>query len=229
MVEVWRNLSLFPYQQVSNIGHVRSFFVVAHGQVVDEPFEIPIRENPDGSLYVVVSRDCYPCKRRLDQLVAETFVDRHGNNYCLRHIDGDIRNCREDNLEWYTPRLGKLDVPILAIQVISLEKTWFRNQAEASRALDVPAPNINRILHGRSYEANGYHFEFAETDHNNSWRDRFILAINIDTGQTTTFKSQSEAARVLCLRQQNISACLNGKLKKTGRWQFEYLTDVTEK
>lgn len=221
-MEVWRNLSMFPYQQISDHGNIRSFFVAAHGQIVDEPYEIPIKENLDGSLYVVVDRDCYPCKRRLDQLVAETFVERHGYDYCVRHLDGNIRNCRADNLEWYTPRLEPSDIPVLATQVISLEKTWFRNQAEASRILKIPSSNISRILHGRANEANGYYFEWAETTRRMQG-NRFILAINVDTGQTTTFESQSEAARVLCLKQQNISSCLRGILKKTGRWRFEYL------
>lgn len=222
-MEVWRNLSIFPYQQVSDHGNVRSFFIAAHGQIVDEPYEIPIKENLDGSLYVVVDRDCYPCKRRLDQLVAETFVERHGYDYCIRHIDGDIKNCRADNLEWYTPRLEPSDIPVLATQVISLEKTWFRNQAEASRVLKVPASNISRILHDRAYEANGYHFEWVEAlNPDRKWRHGDIKATNIDTGEELIFESQVMAAKHLGVHQAHISACLNGRLKKTGRWIFEY-------
>lgn len=223
-MEVWRNLSLFPYQQISDHGNVRSFFVAAHGQIVAEPYEIPIKENLDGSLYVVVDRDCYPCKRRLDQLVAETFVERHGDDYCVRHIDGDIKNCRADNLEWYTPRLEPSDIPVLATQVISLEKTWFRNQAEASRVLKVPPPNISRILHGKANEANGYHFELVERpDQSRKWCHSDIKATNIDTGEMHIFESQATAARKLGVYQANISACLNGRLRKTGRWIFEYV------
>ena len=51
-----------------------------------------------------------------------------------------------------------------------------------------------------------------------------IKATNVDTGNDVMFKTQSDAARVLGLKQQNISSCLRGTLKKTGQWQFEYVT-----
>jgi hypothetical protein len=57
---------------------------------------------------------------------------------------------------------------------------------------------------------------------------RLIKATNINNGYTATFRSQSEAARVLGLKQQNISSCLHGVLKKTGQWRFEYTTWATE-
>ena len=57
---------------------------------------------------------------------------------------------------------------------------------------------------------------------------QLIKATNVDNGYTATFRSQSEASRVLGLKQQNISSCLHGVLKKTGRWRFEYTTWATE-
>jgi predicted XRE-type DNA-binding protein len=113
---------------------------------------------------------------------------------------------------------------VLATQVISLEKTWFRNQAEASRVLKVPASNISRILHGRANEANGYYFELVDgPNQSRKWCHGDIKATNIDTGEQYIFDSQTMAAKKLGVYQANISACLNGKLKKTGLWIFEYV------
>ena len=57
---------------------------------------------------------------------------------------------------------------------------------------------------------------------------RLIKATNVSNGCSVTFRSKSEAARMLRLKPQDISSCLSGVLKEAGGYRFEYTTWKTE-
>lgn len=57
------------------------------------------------------------------------------------------------------------------------------------------------------------------------YRHGLIKATNVDTGVSVMFASQAMAAKHLGVYQANVSACLSGRLNKTGRWKFEYVNN----
>lgn len=50
-----------------------------------------------------------------------------------------------------------------------------------------------------------------------------ILATNLQTGEQTRFRGQTEAARLLGIQQANIWKVLNGERRHAGGYHFEYL------
>lgn len=73
--------------------------------------------------------------------------------------------------------------------------------------------------------------EFCTISYNAKYREKFgissaetqghpLLAINLSTLEVDRFRSQSEASRVLELKQQSINAVIRGKNKQTGGFWF---------
>lgn len=52
--------------------------------------------------------------------------------------------------------------PIIAIKVETGEKIQFKSQAEASKQLEVPQPNIHKVLSNKRKTAGGYKFEYID-------------------------------------------------------------------
>ena len=50
-----------------------------------------------------------------------------------------------------------------------------------------------------------------------------VLAVNLETGEETEFRSQTDAGRELGIQQANIWKVLNGERRSAGGYYFEYL------
>lgn len=92
--EEWRPVIGFPDYEVSNLGRVFN--------KVTERYMVP-QKNQQGILNVGISRDKVQHKRSLARLVANAFLQPLETPTTFDtpiHLDGDLTNCRVDNLMW---------------------------------------------------------------------------------------------------------------------------------
>lgn len=98
--EEWREIEDFPHYMISNYGRVKRV-----GQTEARKVAINDRGFPIVTLYGADSKTRY--LRQINKLVADAFVPK-GPFYddptipenSVWHIDGDLTNCRADNLTW---------------------------------------------------------------------------------------------------------------------------------
>ena len=62
----------------------------------------------------------------------------------------------------------------------------------------------------------------SRTEKSTAARSKPLIAIDYEHNKEF-FKSTSEAARLLSLRQGNISACLRGEQRRSGGYTFRYI------
>lgn len=98
--EEWRYVPNFPEYIVSNLGEVKKT-----GNKDSKP--LYARLLSDGHLYVtlhVPGDDSWEGRRfRLSRIVAAAFLTERWRELLsneVEHIDGDLHNCRLDNLRW---------------------------------------------------------------------------------------------------------------------------------
>lgn len=91
MVEEWKILEENEKYIISNLGNVKKI-----GK--SDNISLLIAKNKWSGLYL----GCYidNCLRRVDTLVAKTFISNPENKRYVIHIDRDLANCRVDNLSW---------------------------------------------------------------------------------------------------------------------------------
>jgi NUMOD4 motif len=102
MQEEWREIEDFPYYMISNYGrlrHVERPETVRKISLNDRGFPVVTLYGPDGKTRYL---------RQINKLVATAFLppplpgehpgDMESNS--VWHIDGDLTNCRADNLRW---------------------------------------------------------------------------------------------------------------------------------
>lgn len=197
-------------------------------------------ENVNGYLTVNISINGKWATKRVNRLVAQTFITNLNNLPQVNHKDCNRKNNNVDNLEWcdnsynmqYREKFGKsLGIPVVAVNLSTLEVSIFRSQREASRVLKISQGNINNVIKGRYNQVGGYWFK--EDDGNGIEIDkdklndivdgmRFregVFAVNLNTSEVSQFNSQSEASGVLGFRQGDISKVIKGNRKQThGYW-----------
>lgn len=93
--EEWRPVDEFPHYVVSNYGRVK------HTERVDAR---KVTVNERGFPVILLSSATSPSRylRNVNQLVAKAFLPppRFSDETSVWHIDGDLSNCRADNLRW---------------------------------------------------------------------------------------------------------------------------------
>lgn len=186
MSEIWKDIKEYEgHYQVSNKGRVKSldrYITRSDGAVELKKGKIlSIQFNsksgrPEVSLKKNRKRKCVKVYR----LVADHFVDNDNptKKLCVNHLDGDVKNCRADNLEWvdYSANLKHsydvLKRPVNSTkikkrEVIAIidgrEKTYSSIEA-TSRATGVSPTQIRRIACGESKSQKGYVFRIPSLD-----------------------------------------------------------------
>jgi|LakMenEpi03Aug12_release.lakeMendotaPanAssembly.Ray.scaffolds.fasta_scaffold253559_4 hypothetical protein len=101
----------------------------------------------------------------------------------------------------------------------------------AAIELGIPRSHISRMCKGFLNESKGHKFAYLEDYKNGSIKNflngRYMKpVINLNTG--VSYKSATEAAKILKLRQGSISSVCRGEKKRTGGFKFLYLDDFNK-
>ena len=242
--ELWKRIEDFPGYWVSDLGRVYSS--------ISDSF---IQGSPVGRLGHIdlsLRRNGKRHHRYLHRLVAEAFIPNPWNLPIVRHLDNDPSYNCVDNLAWGTDYDNVQDcirsdrfryftrediekansarrTPVTAVDLRTGEEVEYASQQEASRDLGICQGSINRVLRGRSTNADGYYFYYTNDPEridvsNYKYSRHFapIRAINLETGDCYIFRGQTQAAKSLGISISSISCILSGKLDKAKDFTFEY-------
>lgn len=160
-VEIWKALPGVTGVEVSTFGRVRS--VNGHYYT-----SFPVT---GGYLQVALRVNGKWVNKLVHRLVAQTFIPNPDGSPQVNHLDCDRANNKVSNLEFctasynakYREKYGESrGVPVLAINLTTLEVSRFKSQAEAGRELGVFASNINKVIKGRYKQTGGFWFTEAD-------------------------------------------------------------------
>lgn len=151
--EVWKSHPEIDGIEVSSLGRVRS--VKGH--------YYKISHNNSGYLQVEFRVNGKRIHKYVHRIVVETFIPNPDNLPQVNHKDNDRTNNNVDNLEWCTKDFVPKS-PVYAVDLNTLEVSWFESQHEASRVLGLHAPNINAVIKGRIKQTGGYRFENVDAE-----------------------------------------------------------------
>lgn len=138
-----------------------------------------------GHLGVCLCSNGRVCYRYIHRLVAEAFIPNPHGLPVVRHIDDLPMYNTVDDLTWGTQRdnvfdsihngrahiitkeerergLEKMRRPIIAVNLKTGEKLFFRGQSEAARILNIQQANIWKVLTGKRRQTCGYTFEYRD-------------------------------------------------------------------
>lgn len=165
--EIWKPHPDIKKIEVSSLGRVRS--VKGH--------YYKAWRSRDGYLYVSFRIDGKRISKRINRLVAQTFISNPDNLPMVNHKNCVIDDNRVENLEFctasynsqYREKYGVSQTeaaghPLLAINLATLKVTRFRSQHEASRYLGVYQQNINKVIKGKRKQTGGYRFMNADAE-----------------------------------------------------------------
>lgn len=172
--EIWKSHQNIDSIEVSTFGRVRTLDRIVSsvrrtylkkGRVLKQSY------NYNGYLKVNIPIDGKQATKRVNRLVAETFISNPDNLPQVNHRDCDRTNNNVDNLEWctasynakYREKYGISQTeaqgnPLFAIKMATLEVLQFKSQHEASRTLGINQGHINEVIKGKRNQAGGYWF-----------------------------------------------------------------------
>ena len=120
---------------------------------------------------------------------------------------------------------------VFAVDLKTLEISWFKSQSEASRELGINQAGIGKVVKGKRRTAKGYWFtedknlatEITKSELHEVTTGKSlscpVFAIILNTLEVLRFKSQNEASRQLGVNGGSVSNVLKGRLKQThGYW-----------
>lgn len=162
-MEIWKDIVGYEgIYQISNFGRVKSL-------KGNEKFLKP-RKNKLGYLLVALCKSGKRKESYIHRLVAMMFIKNPLNKPYINHIDCNPSNNNMNNLEWctakenmeYASKLERMhNTPLIAINLITGEQTYFNSQNEAGRQLNLDRRNICSVLKGRLKKTGNYFFKYA--------------------------------------------------------------------
>ena len=246
--EIWRAHPEYTGTEVSTFGRVRTLDRVVpcgeNGTRFVKGRILKQCENVNGYLQVGIPIDGKWSMKRVNRLIAQTFIQNPKNLPQVNHRDCDRKNNNVDNLEWctasynrrYQEKFGISSTearghPLFAINLDTLEVLHFRSRVEAGRKLGISDGNINSVIKGSRKTAGGFWFKEDDGDGIEIDNDKLndiaagmnftggIFAVNLKTLEVSRFNSQSEASRVLGISVGNINSVIKGRHRYTkGYW-----------
>ena len=94
--EIWMPLDKFYGYEVSNKGHVKS--ISYHNQGISKLLKPCVIGGKNYTVTFCLNGKVY--KRSVKYLVAQAFMEDPGKAYALYNINGDVTDCRVENLEF---------------------------------------------------------------------------------------------------------------------------------
>lgn len=95
--EEWRPIEEFPHYFISNYGRVKH-------ESRDEARKVSVNERGFPVVLLLSRTTSSRYLRQINKLVARAFLlpPLHADEIAVWHIDGDLTNCRAENLRWAT-------------------------------------------------------------------------------------------------------------------------------
>ena len=159
--EIWKTWPENTEKEVRSFGRFRSI----HGH-----YYKPWVGN-SGYLQVTFRMNGKWLHRKVHRLVAQTFLPNPNNWPEVNHKDCNRTNNNVDNLEWctrkynreYKEKFGKTqNRPVFAINLSTLEVSWFQSRGEAGRDLEVNPGCVSNVAKGKSRATKDYWFVDAD-------------------------------------------------------------------
>ena len=176
--EIWKKHPEYAGIEVSTLGRVRTLDrVVSSGKGIRlvKGQVLKPSDNGKGYLQVKILIDGKQTNKRVNRLVAETFLPNPDNLSEVNHKSCVRNDNRVENLEWCTASYNRqyrekygisqtesLGHPVFAINLSMLKVSRFSSQGEASRSLGIDNGNINKVIKGRLKQTSGYWFTNAD-------------------------------------------------------------------
>lgn len=158
-VEIWKSHPEYTGIEVSTLGRVRSLKGCYYA----------INPGKNGYLQVCFRVNGKVVNKLVHRLIAQTFIKNPNNLQGVNHKDGDKTNNKSGNLKWcyssYESKVssaGSKGVPVLALNLSTLEVSKFPSQNEAGKFLGINRINIINVIKGRQKTASGYWFVNAD-------------------------------------------------------------------
>lgn len=242
--EIWKSHPEYAGIEVSTLGRVRTLDkMVRNGSGTRSLKGRVLKqfENHDGYMQIAFSVNGKVVSKLVHRLVAQTFLPNPDNLPMVNHKSCIRDDNRVENLEFctasyniqYREKYGEsLGVPVLAINLTTLEVSRFKSQREASRVLGVLVSNINAVIKGTQKTAHGFWFVNDNSNGIEIDKDKLnnivdgmrfrggVFAVNLTTLEVSRFRSQHEAGRVLGVSNGSINDVLKGKRKQAGGYWF---------
>jgi len=173
--EIWRAHPEYTEVEVSTLGRVRTLdrLVSCRGNGTRLVKGRILKQYNDkgGYLQAQVKVDGKWIMKRVNRLVAQTFLPNPENLPMVNHKDCKIKNNNVENLEWCTAsynaryrekygvsRMEAAVHPLFAINLATLGVSQFPSQTEAGRSLGVLQTSITAVIKGRRNQAGGFWF-----------------------------------------------------------------------
>jgi hypothetical protein len=169
VLEHWKSLPANSMYEVSNLGNVRSWYAGRHG-VRKQPRLLKQSYNKlSGYPVVGIVVDGRTTTRSVHSLVCEAFIGPRPDGMEVRHINGDPRDARADNLTYGTPKenaadkklhgtqpmgekhpLSKLDyLKVKAVQTLYSSGEFGYN--DIAEVMNVGTRTIRNVISGRNW------------------------------------------------------------------------------
>jgi len=173
--EIWRAHPEYTGTEVSTFGRVRTLDRVVpcrgNGTRFVKGRILKQYSDKGGYLQAQIKVNEKWIMKRVNRLVAQTFIDNPDNLPMVNHRDCNIKNNHVENLEWCTAsynaryrekygvsRMKAAGHPLFAINLATLEVSKFPSQTEAGRAFGVLQTSITAVIKGRRNQAGGFWF-----------------------------------------------------------------------
>jgi len=180
--EIWKSHPDIVGIEVSTFGRVRTLDRVVSSEKMTRFIKGHVLkqcDNVSSYLYVGFRINGKYVNKRVNRLVAKTFIDNPDNLPMVNHLDCNRKNNNVENLEFctasynrrYQEKFGISSTearghPLFAINSKTFEVSRFRSQKEAGRELGIGSSNITTVIKGKRKTVGGYWFIKADKNYN---------------------------------------------------------------
>lgn len=166
-MEVWKDVPGYEgLYQVSSLGRLKRVFKNGKDRLLSG------KQDKDGYIQVIVSRNQSKKYCRLHRLVAEAFIQNPEGKPVVNHKDKNVQNNAADNLEWatvsentrhgyYTGRNVHKRAVVQYTKSMEYVTCWDSIE-EAAQTLEITRNNICSCCNGRLKTSGGYIWRYKE-------------------------------------------------------------------